>query len=306
MDAVLRRLDSIRQSIEHVITLSADEERKMHILLRDINKTLQSRKRYHKDTVKSVYNEVGLMFQEIECLLFSPVVNHLKTRKQFKDWRSKCENKNKIQDDYSAPTEQTNKNTTEKLNKDKTKNKLHQDETEEELISGIADTAASYWQQRRDRIHNLLGYTSLKFDNKCLKTLNQKSLSYDSYIPETKKESPCNKPKITQLISSKEGENYSEDLDVFWGLNEDTYPVIKNKKWTNGETICVLNCKSEIRKLTEFSQEKKAERSFYIERKPNGLAGCKGTWLTPPYLPPLVVKYGCPKKTLTYSVKNTI
>jgi superfamily II DNA/RNA helicase len=106
--------------------------------------------------------------------------------------------------------------------------------------------------------------------------------------------------KVSQLLQSSERRaEYSHsqhDVDMFWGLTEDKSPVEGQKKWKVGETICVLNCKSELAKLTEFLKNKKVVRSFYIQRKPKGLAGLNGTWLTPPYSPPFVVKYGSPGK----------
>lgn len=285
MDAVLCRLQSIRQSIEHVTTLSIDQEEKIQIMLFDIYKKLQTREACSEDTMKSLCDEVLFMLSEIESSLYIPVVNHLITRVK---WQGKYNEFRVQHEDSVCPAQETEVN-------EKSKKASKIEICEDESIIGVTD---DYWEKRRDRIRSLLGNTSLRFDKNCLKRKKQKSLSWDPCIARTEIELSCEDRQVSQLLrSSEERTQYSQvDKDTFWGLTEDKCRAGKQKKWKSGETICVLNCKSELRKLTEFLQEKKAVRSFYIRRKPKGLAGCKGTWLTPAYSPPLVVKYGCPGK----------
>ena len=54
MDGVLRRLQSIRQSIENLTTLSPDQEQKIEILLFGICTKLQERDACSKDTAKAL------------------------------------------------------------------------------------------------------------------------------------------------------------------------------------------------------------------------------------------------------------
>ncbi len=290
MDGVLCRLLSIRQSIKHATTLSANQEKKIEILLLDIYKKLQTREACGEHTVKALCDEVLFMLSEIESLFYISVVDHLITRvKAKRQWNGlHYHNEFRVQqEDSVCPAHKTEVNENSK----KAINKI--EICEDESTSAITD---DYWEKRRDRIHNLLGNTSLRFDKNCLKRNKRKSLSWDTCIAKNEIELSCKDGKISEkLHSPEERTQYSrEEIDVFWGLTENKCSVGEQKKWKPGETICVLNCKSEVRKLTEFLKEKKAVRSFYIQKKPDGLAGRKGTWLTPPYSPPLVVKYGCP------------
>ena len=299
MDGVLRRLQSIRQSIETLTTLSPDQEQKIEILLFGICTKLQEGDSCSKDTAKSLCEDVLFMLSEIESIFYLPVVDHLITRFKAKGTALKYNDESRAQHQDAAcnPSQDT------EVNK-KSKNVVN------EIESFEGDSATNdYWETRRGRIHSVLGNTSLRFDKKWLKRKKtQKSLSWGPCIARTIIELPIEDhlPKVSQLLRlSKKRAGFSqEDIDTFWGLTEDKCQEKQQKRWKSGETICVLNCKSELHKLKAFLKDKKAVRSFYIQRKPKGLAGCNGTWLTPPYSPPLVVKCGNSGKSSCVSEKR--
>lgn len=293
MDAVLSRLQSIRQCIEHVTLLPADQEQKIQIMLLDICRKLQTSEAYGEDLTKSSCDEVHFMLNKIESLLYIPVIKHLISNVQSRgEENNNYDNHLTVQPVHSA--QETGVGQKKKIEKNRRKSKRIEIHQEDESISG---TSYDYWKTRKDRMHSLLGETSLRFDKKYLKRNEQKSLLQDPCIAETSDtEVSCKDLRTSHSHrESEKRSQYSEnDIDKFWGLTEDKRLASEQKKWKNGETICVLNSKSELRKLTEIFKQKKEVRSYYIQRKPKGLAGLKGTWITPPYSPPLVVKYGIP------------
>lgn len=288
MDAVLSRLQSIRQAIEHVTLLPADQEQKIQIMLLDICKTLQTTEAYSEDPTKSFCDEVLFMLNKIESLLYIPVIKHMITNVQARGEANNYDNNFGVKPVLSTQETEVNGKS-----KKVTKIEIREDET----ISGTSD---DYWKRRRDRMHSLLGKTSLRFDKNYLKRSQQKLLLRDPCIVETS-DSKLSCKDVKTPISEKCAQSPMNDIDFFWGLTEDRCWESEGKKWRNGETICVLNSESELRNLTEMFKEKKNLRSFYIQRKPKGLAGSKGTWLTPAYAPPLVIKYGLP---LVKTIKN--
>ena len=282
MDAVLSRLQSIRQAIEHVTLLPADQEQKIQIMLLDIGKTLQTTEAYSEDPTKSFCDEVLFMLNKIESLLYIPVIKHLITNVQGKGEENNYDNHFGVKPALSTQETEVN---------GKSKKVTKIDIREDETISGTSD---DYWKRRRDRMHSLLDKTSLRFDKNYLKRRQQKLLLRVPCIVETT-DSKFSCKHVKTPPSEKYPQSPMNDIDMFWGLTEDKCWESEGRKWKNEETICVLNCESELRNLTEmFIKEKKNLRSFYIQRKPKGLAGSKGTWLTPAYSPPLVIKYGLP------------
>ena len=284
MDAVLSRLQAIRQSIEHVTLLPVDQKQKIQTMFCDICRKVQTTEAYSENLTKSFCDEILFMLSKIENLLYIPVIKHLITNMQAR------EEKNNNYDNHFTvqPVHLSQKTEVDESRKIEIR--------EDESISGTSD---DYWKTRNDRMHSLLGKTSLLFDKNCRKRNEQKSLSWNPCIAQTlDPEVSCKDLRTSCLLrKSEKRTQYSEnDIDKFWGLTEDKCRVSEEKKWKNGETICVLNSKSELRKLTEIFKERTEVGSYYIQRKPKGLAGSKGTWLTPAYSPPLVVKYGIPWK----------
>ena len=295
MDGVLRRLQAIRQSFEHVSALSAEQGEKIQNCLHDIYQKLLSGENFHEDTEKSFCDELLFMISEIERILYTPVVRRLIKRVQVRGLENGVNDNAELKQQQECsirPSQHTQvKETFEKTSMTEVCKNVS------ESMSGVS---RDYWTKRSDRVHELLGNTSLRFDKNCLKRKKQKSVSWDASVVEndtepTREENFSPPPRPAEKRSQRE--KYSQGfIDSFWGLTEETWDT-EDKQWMSGDIICVLNCKSELRKLLEFVKERKQVRSFYIEKKPKGLAGRKGTWLTPPYSPPLVVKYGSPDES---------
>lgn len=285
MDTVLNRLQSIRQSMEHVVSLSKNQEKKIQETLFSICNKLQTSDGGEEDT--SSCEDVLRMISMVERILYIPVVNHLMVRLKGRVQGNDSNRTQTIQEYTKCLAEENKLNEKPKGRNNKI--------CESESVNFLLD---DYWDKRRNRIHSLLGNSSLRFDkNYLLKSSKQKENPWDHRLAENEVEhSPQKrKPRKERTVYSK------EDTDRFWGLTEDK--LDNKKKWVPGETICILNCASDLNKFTEFLQQKKAERSFYVQRKPEGLAGRKGTWLTSAYKPPLVIKYGCLEKPESY-LKN--
>lgn len=152
-----------------------------------------------------------------------------------------------------------------------------------------------YWSNRRNRVHFLLGVTSLRFDKSRLTRSKTKPAIIENVDENVFSKIENNDTVKCPVLSSKD-DHHCPDIDKFWGLSEDFCHTDMNKTWKNGDLICTLNSRAALNTMREFLKQQRKTRSFYIERKPMGLAGRKGTWLTPPYRPPFEVKYGCKLK----------
>lgn len=317
METILCRLQSVAQTIDQ-IPLSPELVQCIKSKAAYIYERLSERS--NKTTSQTFYDAILDVISEIEDLLFLPAVNHLLLRSKGNDGEKSntspeansievmLKKRQELCPLQCARTDEPL--TTEKTNSDSPVSE------DERILCDIADD--KYWEKRTKRVGEILGDTSMRF----CKTLRVKreiqlqspsSLELSNLDKEKNlaKDRSCSTRKISfKLPEKRREEKYDQKcIDKFWGISEDIsgYEDERDKfrgisediseqedERKFGDTICVVNCKSELKKLTDFLKTK-GLRSFHIIQKPKGLAGSKGTWNTPPYVPPIEVKYGWPK-----------
>lgn len=302
MEMILCRLQSIVQTIDQ-IPLSPELVQCIKSKVADIYERLSERSNT-TTLARTFYDAILHLIREIEDLLFLPAVNHsLLLRSKANDGeKSNTSPKAKSigiilkKRQELCPVQCAR--TDQQLIMEKT-NSVPPVSEDERILCGVADD--QYWERRTKRVSEILGDTSIRF----CKTLrvrkdSQRQLSSSSMKSNLDKENSLAKDRVrsTRKISFKLPEKRREQkydqecVDKFWGISEEISEYEDERKF--GDTICVVNCKSELKKLKDFLKTK-GLRSFYIKQKPKGLAGSKGTWITPPYVPPIEVKYGWPK-----------
>lgn len=297
MDLILYKLQTIIRAINQ-IPLSRELVHYIKTRVTNVREQLSVNSIQVKETIpKTLCDEILKTMTEIESLLFLPAVNHLLSFSSEKARESS--NSRIVQRNFEAKVKLDDQKNLCQLQCTGTKEQLQETRAR---ISPFSENDSvfddGFWKMRKKRIHEILGDSSLRFD-KSLERNGKPQPAVDSAVEISNKKGRNLAKDQTRRISFRLpdrrclGRYDQKCVDKFWGISDD-FSEDGDKVRKFGDTICVLNCRSELKKLTDFLKTE-GLRSFYIKRKPNGLAGNKGTWLTPPYVPPLVVKYGWPE-----------